>query len=132
LRLGEPESYLRTFVDAGDPLRQTLKSWLQHYPKAGDDPLRAYGQRVLLAFEKPSGMFTKARATPDLPEPLSQREQEVLQLVAEGLTNQQIADRLVISIRTVKKHVENIHGKLGVQNRTQAVARGLALGLLVP
>lgn len=132
LRLGEPEGYLRTFVDAGDPLRQTLKSWLQHYPKAGDDPLRAYGQRVLLAFEKPSGMFTKARATPDLPEPLSQREQEVLQLVAEGLTNQQIADRLVISIRTVKKHVENIHGKLGVQNRTQAVARGRALGLLVP
>ena len=54
----------------------------------------------------------------------------MLQLVAKGLTNQQIAARLVISIRTVKKHVENIHGKLGAQNRTQAVARARELGLL--
>ena len=54
----------------------------------------------------------------------------MLLLVAKGLSNQQIADRLVISIRTVKKHVENIHGKLGVQNRTQAVARARELGLL--
>jgi LuxR family maltose regulon positive regulatory protein len=69
-------------------------------------------------------------STQDLPEPLSQREREVLQLVAEGLTNQEIAARLVISIRTVKKHVENIHGKLGVQNRSRAVARGRTLGLL--
>jgi len=130
LRLGKPEGYLRTFVDAGEPLRQTLKAWLQHHPKAKDDSLRAYAQRVLLTFDRPAGMFTKAGVTQDLPEPLSQREQEVLQLVAEGLTNQRIATRLVISIRTVKKHVENIHGKLGVENRTQAVARGRALGLL--
>jgi LuxR family transcriptional regulator, maltose regulon positive regulatory protein len=64
-----------------------------------------------------------------LPEQLSRREQEVLQLVAKGLTNQQIAERLVISIRTVKKHIENIHGKLGVQSRTQAAARARELGL---
>ena len=61
---------------------------------------------------------------------MSQREREVLQLVARGLTNQQIADRLVISIRTVKKHVENINGKLGAQNRIQAVDRARELGLL--
>ncbi|HSL45388.1 MAG TPA: LuxR C-terminal-related transcriptional regulator [Anaerolineales bacterium] len=132
LRLGKPEGYLRTFVDAGGPLRQTLKAWLQHNRKTKDDSLRAYVQRVLLAFDRPAGMSTKAGVVQDVPEPLSRREQEVLQLMAEGLTNQQIADRLVISIRTVKKHVENIHGKLGVENRTRAIARGRALGLLNP
>jgi LuxR family maltose regulon positive regulatory protein len=130
LRLGETEGYLRTFVDAGETLRQTLKAWLQHNPKAMDDSLRAYAQQVLLAFEGPAGMSKIDESTQDLPEPLSQREREVLQLVAEGLTNQEIAARLVISIRTVKKHVENIHGKLGVQNRSRAVARGRTLGLL--
>jgi LuxR family maltose regulon positive regulatory protein len=131
LHLGMPEGYLRTFVDAGDPLRQTLKAWLQHNSRAAKDAsLRAYAQRVLLAFEGPAGISKIDKATQDLPEPLSQREQEVLQLVAEGLTNQQIATRLVISIRTVKKHVENIYSKLGVENRTRAVARARAMGLL--
>lgn len=132
LRLGKPKGYLRTFVDAGEPLRQILRAWLQHNPKAKDNSLRAYAQRVLLAFEGPAGMSKIDGDTKDLPEPLSKREQEVLQLVAEGLTNQQIAARLVISIRTVKKHVENIHSKLGVENRTGAVARGRSLGLLNP
>jgi len=66
----------------------------------------------------------------ELAEPLSLREKEVLALIAKGLSNQQIAERLLISVRTVKKHVENIHGKLGVQNRTQAVARARELRLL--
>jgi LuxR family maltose regulon positive regulatory protein len=129
LRLGMSEGYLRTFVDAGEPLRQTLKAWLRNSPKISEET-RAYAQRVLLAFDKP--LRATDGATPDLPEPLSQREHEVLLLVAEGLTNQQIAARLVISIRTVKKHVENIHGKLGVENRTRAVARARALKLLDP
>jgi LuxR family transcriptional regulator, maltose regulon positive regulatory protein len=130
LRLGKPEGYLRAFLDSGEPLRQTLRAWLQHNPKTKDDSLRVYAQNVLLAFESQMGMFTTTHSTHDLPESLSQREQEVLQLVAQGLTNQQIADRLVISIRTVKKHIENIHGKLGVQNRTQAVSHARELGLL--
>jgi LuxR family maltose regulon positive regulatory protein len=131
LRLGEPGGYLRTFVDAGEPVRQMVKAWLQH-PRSKDHPLlREYAHRVLAAFEEPELGRPKPSAPPEkLAEPLSEREQEVLQLVAQGLTNQQIATRLVISIRTVKKHVENIHGKLGVQNRTQAVAHARALGLL--
>jgi LuxR family maltose regulon positive regulatory protein len=64
-----------------------------------------------------------------LVEPLSAREQEVLALIAAGCSNQEIADRLIISVATVRKHVENIHGKLGVQSRTQAAARARALGL---
>ena len=130
LHLAKPEGYQRTFLDGGEPLRQTLKAWFHHNPNAKDTSLRAYAQHVLLAFERSERPFTKAEMTYDLLEPLSQRELEVLQLVTEGLTNQQIATRLVISIRTVKKHMENIYGKLGVQNRTQAVARGRALGLL--
>jgi LuxR family maltose regulon positive regulatory protein len=63
-------------------------------------------------------------------DPLSPREREVLQLVAEGLSNQQIADRLVISPHTAKRHVKHLLAKLTVTNRTQAVARARDLHLL--
>ena len=129
LRIGQPEGYLRTFVNAGEPMRQALKSWIEHHDPKDSAPLYAYAQRVLAAFDAPALEKPSHEPQPaDLPEPLSQREMEVLQLVARGLTNQQIADRLVISIRTVKKHVENIDGKLGAQNRTQAVDRARAAG----
>ena len=63
-------------------------------------------------------------------EPLSERELEVLQLIAEGLTNQKIASKLYLSLNTVKAHTRSIYGKLGVNNRTQAGVRARALGLL--
>ena len=63
-------------------------------------------------------------------EPLSEREIEVLQLISEGLTNQEIAGKLYISLHTVKGHARNIYGKLGVKNRTQAIAKGKSLGIL--
>ena len=65
-----------------------------------------------------------------LEEPISERELELLRLIAAGLTNQDIADRLSISLTTVKWHTSNILGKLGVKNRTQAVAKARELGLL--
>jgi LuxR family maltose regulon positive regulatory protein len=65
-----------------------------------------------------------------LAEPLSARELEVLDLIAAGLTNQQIAARLYVSLHTVKSHARNIYAKLGVSSRTQAIAKGGALGLL--
>ncbi len=65
-------------------------------------------------------------------EPLSEREREVLQLVAEGLSNQQIAQRLVLSLHTVKLYVKHLLAKLGAANRTQAVARARALHILPP
>ena len=68
----------------------------------------------------------------ELIEPLSEREIEVLQLVAEGLTNNEIASRLFLSLNTIKGHTRNIYGKLNVHSRTQAVARAQSLGLLPP
>jgi LuxR family transcriptional regulator, maltose regulon positive regulatory protein len=67
---------------------------------------------------------------PGLPEPLSDRELEVLQLLAVGEPNQAIAEKLVITLDTVKRHVTHILSKLGAANRTQAVARARQLGLL--
>ena len=67
-----------------------------------------------------------------LAEPLSARELEVLPLIADGLTNQEIAARLYLSLHTVKAHARNIYAKLGVSSRTQAAAKGRALGLLPP
>jgi LuxR family maltose regulon positive regulatory protein len=65
-----------------------------------------------------------------LVEPLTPREAEVLRLVCEGLSNRAIAERLVVSLSTVKKHTGNIYGKLGVSSRTQAIVRAQELGLV--
>jgi ATP/maltotriose-dependent transcriptional regulator MalT len=70
------------------------------------------------------------RPSSALVEPLSERELEVIQLVAEGLTNREIASRLFLTLNTVKAHTRNIYGKLEVHSRTKAVARARALGIL--
>ena len=67
---------------------------------------------------------------PNPAEQLSRRELEVLPLIASGLTNQQIADNLFITVGTVKTHINNIYGKLSVRNRTSATARARELGLI--
>jgi LuxR family maltose regulon positive regulatory protein len=121
VHLAEPQAYYSLFVEAGPALRPRLEALLPAMPEQ-----RAYLLRLLGA--EPSPLTPPEQKA--LPEPLSERELEVLRLVAAGLSNQQIADRLVISVRTVKKHVENINGKLGAGNRTQAVALARALALL--
>jgi LuxR family maltose regulon positive regulatory protein len=70
------------------------------------------------------------RTSRELPKPLTARELEVLRLLESGLLNRQIADELVISLGTVKRHTANIYGKLGVETRTQALSRARRLGLL--
>jgi len=82
------------------------------------------------AGEKESALASPRASTPALIEPLSEREIEVLQLIAEGLTNQEIADRLFLSLNTVKVHSRNIYSKLDVHNRAQAVIRARTLGIL--
>lgn len=140
LRCAEPEGYLRVFVDAGPTLVELLRA-VGRLRTATD--LRAYIGRVLAAFSlsgtrpepdsfaaSPSSTTLPPQPLSTLIEPLTEREEEVLRLVGEGATNDQIATALVISIHTVRKHISNILGKLDVANRTEAIARARTLGLL--
>lgn len=131
LRLGRPEGYMRAFLDEGKPIETLLRTGAARWK---DDGLLAYARKLLAAFyQEPAAQPPPPPGTAPagpLVEPLSEREREVLCLVAAGLSNQEIADRLVISVRTVKKHVENIHGKLGVSSRTQAVSRARELEIV--
>jgi len=127
LALARPEGYVRVWVDMGPPLAALLYAALAR----GIEP--AYAGRLLAAFpeaETTSPGTGPVPEQPDLVESLSARELEVLRLIAQGLSNRAIAERLVIALSTVKGHTSNIYGKLGVHNRTQAVARARALGVL--
>jgi ATP/maltotriose-dependent transcriptional regulator MalT len=130
LSIGEPEGYVRIFVDEGSPMASLLYKALSR----GVAP--DYVRRLLAAFpvDEPEQTDPSKSQVPksELVEPLSEREIEVLQLIAEGLTNPEIAARLYLSLNTVKVHTRNIYGKLGVNNRTQAGTRAKALGILPP
>ena len=93
-----------------------------------------YIQRLLAAFPTEEQKKTVGLKSQDPDsgwvEPLSDREIDVLQLLAEGLTNQEIAQKLYVSLNTVKAHTRNIFGKIGVNNRTQAVVKARTLGIL--
>ena len=119
LRLAEPEGYVRLFTDLGPGLARLLQE------ARARSVMPSYVAQLLRAFG--GGTVSVENV---LPEPLSQRELEVLALVAAGLTNREIAERLSISPETVKKHTTAIYGKLGVKNRTEAAARARALDLL--
>ncbi len=127
LTLAEPQGLVRSFVDEGAPLVPLLRR------AAELGAARRYAERLLAAFQTDALRKTGVKAPPPpqpLIEPLSERELEVLRLAAEGLSNQEIADRLVISVGTVKTHVHNILGKLDVRGRTQAGARARELDLI--
>jgi LuxR family maltose regulon positive regulatory protein len=129
LTLAEPGGFIRIFVDEGLPMARLLYDALNRGGIAPD-----YVRRLLAAFpvaepEQAAPSETHGLKS-DLIEPLSERELEVLQLIAEGLTNPEIASRLFLALNTVKAHSSNIYGKLGVHSRTQAVAKARALGLL--
>ena len=128
LTLAEPEGYFRIFVDEGPPMARLL------YEALSREIASDYVQRLLAAFpiEESNKIASSQpqRSDSELIEPLSEREIEVLQLIAEGLSNQEISSRLYLSLNTVKAHTRNIYGKLGVNNRTQAGARARALGIL--
>jgi LuxR family maltose regulon positive regulatory protein len=127
LELAEPGGYVRVFLDQGEPMARLLYKVAQAGIHTG------YCQQLLEAFSTgvPS-TYTASDEAGGLVEPLSAREIEVLELIARGLTNQEIARELVLSLYTVKSHARNIYGKLGVKNRTEAVARARLLGVLAP
>jgi LuxR family maltose regulon positive regulatory protein len=122
LAMAEPEGYVRTFLDAGPGMVPLLRRARSRGLAPG------YVARLLEASGQPP--LSQPSVDQPLVDPLTLRELEVLSLIAGGLRNQEIADQLVISLATVKRHISNIYGKLGVSHRTQAVARGQELGLL--
>jgi LuxR family maltose regulon positive regulatory protein len=124
LALAEPGGYVRSFLNASPRMAHLLRH------VALQDHLAHYAGRLLVAFGQGNSPAVSQAAPAPLVEPLSRREQEVLQLAAEGLSNQEIAQRLVVSLATVKTHLLNVYGKLGVSSRMQAVAQARALGIL--
>jgi LuxR family maltose regulon positive regulatory protein len=126
LRLGEPAGFVRVFVDEGAPMAALLTEAITRRI------VPTYASRLLTAFPDaaPSPTNPTAQAQASLVEPLTERELDVLRLLATGQPNRAIAETLVLSLGTVKVHTRNIYGKLGVSNRTQAVTRARDMGLV--
>jgi len=140
LALAWPEGYVRVFADEGTPLAtlldQLVASRRRGAALAAAVPAEYLG-RLRAAFQPEHARPAPPPPTPTAPvmvaglaEPLTDRELEVLGLLAVGMANQEIAKELVVALETAKKHVSHILGKLGAANRTQAVARARELGLL--
>jgi len=137
LRWAAPAGYIRSFVDEGVVIQAQLAQ-LAHRPQAVQ--LASYLTKLFAAFGPTArGASTSPNPPPPLPhpgfvmplvEPLSEREVEVLQLLAHGYSNQAIADQLIVALSTVKKHLVHIYGKLAVANRTQAINRARELQLI--
>jgi LuxR family maltose regulon positive regulatory protein len=130
LALAEPAGCIRIFVDEGIAIARLLSAAAAH------GLMPEYVGKLLAVFEaeqqKSADTSYLPPASPAQPliEPLSQRELEILQLIAQGLSNREIGERLFLALDTVKGHNQKIFGKLQVQRRTEAVARARALGLL--
>ena len=125
LAMAEPEGYVRIFVDEGPPMAVLLSEAAAH------DMMPDYARELLAAFD-PQVLPPNANMPPPVTDvdPLSPRELELLRLVAQGLSNQEIGQRLFLALDTVKGHNRRIYAKLQVQRRTEAVARARELGLI--
>jgi LuxR family maltose regulon positive regulatory protein len=128
LTLAQPEGYQRVFLNEGEPLAALFRDVL---PETQNESLAAYARALVYTMaQERTHQEASSKASPGLLiEPLSEQEQRVLRLLAAGRASREIAEELVISINTVKTHVKNIYGKLGVNSREQArqAARHLKL-----
>jgi LuxR family maltose regulon positive regulatory protein len=125
LSLAQPEGYVRAFLDEGEAMERLL-----HHAKLrglATQPAQ-YATRLLAEFGELSSAPPSAQQP--LIEPLTERELQVLRVLANGRSNREIADELVIAVGTVKKHLNNIFGKLGVTSRTECVVLAQELRLL--
>jgi LuxR family maltose regulon positive regulatory protein len=131
LSVAEAEGYARLYLDEGAPAAELLAVYVRDPSNPPD--LRTYARNLLAAYPDvglPASVEPGPAGESALAEPLTKRESEVLQLIYQGCSNRKIADQLVLALNTVKRHTSNIYGKLGVNSRTQAIARARQLGLL--
>jgi LuxR family maltose regulon positive regulatory protein len=135
LALAQPDGFMRSFVDEGESMRLLIldfKLWIEK--RSGDqvNALSSYVERLLAAFTPPAAIAQSktSQLTSAMDEPLSQRELEILRLIAQGLSNREITEQLFLALNTVKGHNRKIFAKLHVERRTEAVARARELELL--
>jgi LuxR family transcriptional regulator, maltose regulon positive regulatory protein len=135
LTLAEPEGYVRSFLDEGEAMRLALLAYHESTRRRTSDEvdhrfprLLAYAQKLLTVFSLPTARRTIESGT--IVEPLTDREQEILHLLADGFSNREIAEFLVIGLSTVKSHINSLYGKLGTHRRTQAIIIARDQGLL--
>lgn len=134
LQLAEPQGFIGVFVEQGRPVAEALASLIRSNQLKSVRP--GYVQDIIKAFPKsrPAEPASGELPAPGLPaaliEPLTDREMEVLRLMARGLKYKEIADKLFISLNTVRSHVKTIYGKLNVNNRTQAIDTARQLRIL--
>jgi LuxR family transcriptional regulator, maltose regulon positive regulatory protein len=122
LTMAAPEGYIRLFIDAGPELKFMIEQLL---PSIKEAPIKRFGLKLINAFEANQ----PAAKNPDT---LSLQETRILELIADGLSNKEIAGKLFISLGTAKWHAHNIYEKLGVNSRTQAIAKGRELNIIAP
>jgi LuxR family maltose regulon positive regulatory protein len=130
LKLAAPENYQRIFLDEGQPMYTILRATAAGLSDVLDERTKLYIAQLLLAFQtdlprSAQDQFDSSK----LVEPLSEREMEVFKLLENGLSNQEIAEQLFISMNTVKAHLKSIYSKLEVSNRVQAIAKGREIGI---
>ena len=123
LALAEPGGFIRIFVDEGIPMAHLLSE------AAARRMMPDYVSKLRAVFEV-EGQNHEDKPVQPLIEPLSHRELEILQLIAQGLSNHEISERLFLALSTVKGHNQKIFGKLQVKRRTEAIARAREFGLL--
>ena len=130
LHMGRPEGYVLPFLHAGYSLRPLLRQAIMQAVET------AYAQKLLKALEdqehslSPDSRRQTAPSTLDMAEPLTERERQILRLLAAGLNSTQIAEELVISVNTARSYIKNLHSKLDAHSREEAIEKGIQLGLL--
>jgi LuxR family maltose regulon positive regulatory protein len=129
LVLAEPENYVRSYLDLGKPMEEFLL-WSLESGSLSESHLRVYVSKLLSLFAEAYPVALRQPTGSGLIEPLTGRELEILRLIAQGLSNRAISERLFLALSTVKGYNRIIFDKLQVQNRTEAVARAREYGLL--
>jgi LuxR family maltose regulon positive regulatory protein len=135
LTLAEPGGFIRLFVDEGEAMRLLIvdfRLWIEKQKRGEDQKLFGYVEKLLSAFAQPAPTHQSAirNQQSEILEPLSPRELEILRLIAQGLSNREISERLFLALDTVKGHNRRIFDKLHVQRRTEAIAQARELGWL--